>query len=191
MKIVLASASDRRRELLKRITEDFQIIISEFDENSVLYNNKIEEYVEELAYGKAESVSCSCDEESIIIGCDTVVYHRGNILGKPKNKEEAFKMLSSLSGDYHTVYSGVAIVNNKTKEVCKFNVASEVLFSQLTEGEILSYIKTGEPMDKAGSYGIQGIGGLFVEEIHGCFYNIVGLPINKLYKKLIHMGAIL
>lgn len=190
MKIILASASERRKELLERITKNFEIVISEFDESCVLYNNNIEEYVEELAFKKAESVSLISNEESLIIGCDTIVFHKGKILGKPKDKDEAFDMLSSLSGDYHTVYTGVAIINNKTKEVETFNVASKVLFSMLTKEEILSYIETEEYMDKAGSYGIQGLGGLFVEEIQGCFYNIVGLPINKLYRKLSNIGVI-
>lgn len=190
MKIILASASERRKELLERITKEFEIIVSEFDESNVLYNNRIEEYVEELAYKKAESVSYECDENSLIIGCDTIVFHKGKILGKPKDKEEAFNMLISLSGDYHFVYTGVAIINNKSKEISKFNVSSKVLFSTLTEDEILSYIDSGEPMDKAGSYGIQGLGGVFVEEIQGCYYNIVGLPINKLHRMLKDIGAI-
>ncbi|MHC1683523.1 MAG: Maf-like protein [Clostridiaceae bacterium] len=190
MKIILASASERRKELLERITKEFEIIVSEFDESNVLYNNRIEEYVEELAYKKAESVSYNCDEDSLIIGCDTIVFHKDKILGKPKDKEEAFNMLISLSGDYHFVYTGVAIINNKSKEISKFNVSSKVLFSTLAEDEILSYIDSGEPMDKAGSYGIQGLGGVFVEEIQGCYYNIVGLPINKLHRVLKDIGAI-
>lgn len=190
MDIILASASERRKELLERITRKFEVVVSEFDESSVLYNNNIEEYVEELAFKKAESVSLMSNNNSLIIGCDTIVFHKGKILGKPKDNDEAFRMLSSLSGDYHTVYTGVAIINNKTKEVEKFNVASKVLFSKLTKDEISSYIKTGEYIDKAGAYGIQGFGGLFVEEIQGCFYNIVGLPINKLYRKLSNIGVI-
>jgi len=116
-------------------------------------------------------------------------YNNGKILEKPKNEDEAFAMLKSLSGAEHSVFSAVAIVNSKTNNVVRFHEESKVRFSELTDEEILSYIETKEPFDKAGAYGIQGYGGLFVEAINGCYYNVVGLPINKLYKTLRAMGV--
>nr|WP_096877952.1 Maf-like protein [Clostridium amazonitimonense] len=180
LNIILASASERRHELLKRITEDFKIIISDFDEDSIAFRGNFEEYVKSLSEGKAREVSNLCDEECIIIGCDTIVAFNGEVLGKPKDRQEAFDMLKSLSGNIHEVYSGITIIRNKDKHVLSQSVCTKVKFSYLTEEEIITYIDTGEPFDKAGAYGIQGYGGVFVESIEGCYYNVVGLPVNKL-----------
>ncbi|ADL52467.1 Maf-like protein [Clostridium cellulovorans] len=189
MKFVLASASPRRKELINRVLQNVEIIPSKFDENSIEYNGDVVAYVQELALNKALDVLKDCSGEYIIIGCDTVVYNNGKILEKPKNEDEAFAMLKSLSGAEHSVFSAVAIVNSKTNNVVRFHEESKVRFSELTDEEILSYIETKEPFDKAGAYGIQGYGGLFVEAINGCYYNVVGLPINKLYKTLRAMGV--
>lgn len=189
MEIVLASASIRREELLKRIITNFEIIISDFDEAIINYSGKVEEYVETLALCKAMDVLQKIKLPSIIIGCDTVVFNEGKVLSKPKDKDEAFNMLKQLSNSTHFVYSGVAIVNSETREKKVFNVVTKVKFSKLTNEQINSYIQTNEPMDKAGAYGIQGLGSVFVEKIEGCFYNVVGLPINKLYKELLLMGV--
>lgn len=183
-KYVLASASERRQELLHRIISDFDIEVSNFDEDTVLFNGDAEEYVINLAKGKAISTKEKLSNDSIIIAGDTVVVLDGKILGKPKNEEDAFKMLRELSGKIHRVYSGITVINmynNKSEEAA---IYTEVKMSSLTDREILEYIKTGEPLDKAGAYGIQGYGGIFVEEIKGCFYNVVGLPLNLLNKML-------
>lgn len=189
MKIVLASASERRHELLKRIIDDFEIIVSNFDEDTVKFNGDCEAYVNQLALEKAKEVSRRLNNEEIIIGCDTVVVHEGRILGKPKDSEHAYKMLKSLSGNVHKVFSGIAVVNTLSGEVKTKAVCTDVFFSELSEKQINDYIISGEPMDKAGAYGIQGYGGIFVEKIHGCYYNVVGLPINTLYYMLKEMGV--
>lgn len=189
MTVILASASERRQELLKRIVKDFEIEISDFDEASISFNDDCTEYVKTLALGKAQNVASKIHEPSIIIGCDTIVYHKGKVLGKPRNEEEAFNMLMALSSDKHEVYSGIAIINTKTQSIIQDYVCTEVYFSKLSIEQVKSYIKSGEPMDKAGAYGIQGNGGVFVEKIQGCYYNVVGLPLNKLYFLLRDMGV--
>jgi len=189
MTIILASTSERRKELLKRIIPDFKIKASDFDEDSISFNGDCIKYVESLSLGKAQNVANQTDEAAIIIGCDTIVYHNNKVLGKPGNEEDAFKMLTSLSRDKHMVYSGVSIINTQTNRIVQDYVCTEVYFSKLSKDQINRYIKSGEPMDKAGAYGIQGYGGIFVEKIHGCYYNVVGLPINKLYSLLGDMGV--
>lgn len=180
LKIILASASERRKELLKRIFNDFDIIESCFDEKSVKFNGSVDEYVKEMSFKKASEVRKKLNslKDTMIISADTVVSINNSILGKPKDKEDAFRMLKKLSGKKHLVYSGVTIMYED--KVLSKSVCTEVFFSDITDKEIKQYIDTGEPMDKAGAYGIQGKGGLFVEKINGCYYNIVGLPINKL-----------
>lgn len=180
MKIILASASERRQELLKRLISDFDVITSDFDENKVDFRGSIDEYVKEIALGKAMDVRKRVSENSIIISADTVVALDNKILGKPKDEKEAFKMLKSLQGRTHFVYSGVVVINNKDNIVIQKSQATKVKFSNMSDEEIFQYINTKEPMDKAGAYGIQGIGGVFVEGIEGCYYNVVGLPLNLL-----------
>lgn len=189
MNIVLASASERRQELLKRIFEDFKITVSDFDESSIRFTGNCGEYVSKLALGKAQDVANKETGENIIIGCDTIVYFNDAILGKPKDKDEAIKMLKSLSGNIHKVYSGIAIVDTASGIIKTDYVCTEVCFSKLSDKQIYDYVASREPMDKAGAYGIQGKGGLFVEKIHGCYYNVVGLPINRLYNMLKEMGV--
>lgn len=184
MKLVLASASARREELLKHITEDFQVKVSNFDEDKVSFNNNFEEYVMNIAKGKALDVIYGLIEDAIVIGCDTIVAHKGKVFGKPKNNEEAFRMIKSLSGDTHKVYSGIALVNSKDKSVMMDYCCTEVKFSMLSDEEIIEYVNLGESLDKAGAYGIQGQASVFVEGIYGCYYNVVGLPLNKLYSML-------
>lgn len=189
MEFILASASERRKELLSRIIKNFNIIISDFDEQSVIFDDDCGEYVRKLALGKAKTVADKLENKSIIIGSDTVVYQNGKILGKPKDDRAAFSMLKSLSGGSHEVYSGIAIINKYTNEIKTDFVCTEVFFSKLSDEDINNYIKSREPMDKAGAYGIQGNGGIFVEKIHGCYYNVVGLPLNRLYNMLKEMGV--
>ena len=180
MKIVLASASDRRQELLNRLIEKFDIIVSDFDESKVLFEGCIDRYVKNVALGKALDVKNKLDDDAIIISADTIVTLEDRILGKPKDEEDAFKILKSLQGKKHLVYSGIVVINTARNLIKQESLATEVTFSEISDHEILEYIKTGEPLDKAGAYGIQGIGGIFVKEIKGCYYNVVGLPLNKL-----------
>ncbi|MDY7062942.1 MAG: Maf-like protein [Sarcina ventriculi] len=180
MEIVLASKSPRRKELLKRVVNDFKIIESDFDEDSITFNGDVEEHVKLLARGKALAVKEKVNNKSLIIGVDTIVFYNNKILGKPKNYDDAYGMLSVLSGNTHKVYSGVCIVNTENLHIESFVCETKVKFSKLTDDQIDRYIESKEPMDKAGAYGIQGLGGVFVEKIDGCYYNVMGLPINKL-----------
>lgn len=184
MKFILASASERRKDLLSRIISDFEVRISDFDEKSVEVNKDIEKYVKTLAEGKAKSIALNCSDDSIIIGADTIVVIGDKVLGKPKDKNEAFKMLKALSNNVHRVYSGVTVINNTKKAMKTECLYTEVYFSELLDEEIWRYINTGECLDKAGAYGIQGFGGVFVEKINGCYYNVVGLPLNLLNKMI-------
>lgn len=184
MNYVLASGSERRQELLHRIVDEFNIIVSDFDEDKILFKGNVDEYVVDLAKGKALSVKESLKEEAIIIAGDTVVILDDKILGKPNNEEDAYNMLKQLSGRTHRVYSGLVVINMYNNKIEQESLYTEVKFSNLTEEEIESYIKTGEPLDKAGAYGIQGYGGVFIEGINGCYYNVVGLPLNLLNKML-------
>ncbi|WP_434303960.1 Maf-like protein [Clostridium botulinum] len=189
--IILASASQRRQELLKRILGNFQIIVSDFDESSIPFKNNIPSYVMNLAEGKARSVSKKImdQDNNLIIGCDTIVAFNNRILGKPKDKKDAFEMLQALSGNEHEVYFGLAILDVKSNKIIKDFVCTKVKFSKLSSVQIEKYINTGDPMDKAGAYGIQGKAGIFVENINGCYYNVVGLPLNKLNSMLMEMGV--
>lgn len=189
MNIVLASTSERRIELLSRLTADFKTIDSKFDETKVKFNNNPSQYVMEIASGKAESASKILKSDAVIIGCDTVVYFNGRIFGKPADKNEAFHMLNELSGNIHKVYSGISIINTVSGETQTDYVCTDVKFSTIPEQKIIKYMSTGEPMGKAGAYAIQGYAAVFVEEIHGCYYNIVGLPLNKLNSMLMKMGV--
>lgn len=189
MNIILASASIRRQELLKRLVSDFEIIVSDFDEDTIKFYGSCSEYVMNLSKGKALNVVKKAEKDSIIIGCDTIVSIDNRVLGKPKDKEEAINMMESLSGRKHEVYSGITIINTMTKEVVSDFSCTSVEFSELSKEEILRYVESDEPFDKAGAYGIQGKAGVFVKEIHGCYYNVVGLPLNKLRGMLKKMGV--
>jgi len=184
MKIVLASKSERRIELLKRLINDFEIKISDFNEKSVDFKGSVDDYVKEIALGKGMNVKSKVCEDAIIISADTVVTLDNRILGKPRDENDAFNMLKTLQGKNHYVYSGVALINKKSGMIIKESVRTKVKFSNISDDEIYDYIKTKEPMDKAGAYGIQGFGGVFVENIEGCYYNVVGLPLNKLKEML-------
>ncbi|MEK6264852.1 MAG: Maf-like protein [Clostridium sp.] len=189
MNIILASASERRAELLTKITSNFKIKTSEFEESDIPFSGSCGDYVMALARGKAMDITSSVKKPAAIIGCDTVVYFNGKVLGKPKDSAEAFQMLSDLSGNTHEVYTGIAVINTETQEISTEYVCTEVKFSKLSEEEINNYIETGESFDKAGAYGIQGAASLFVEHVKGCYYNVVGLPVNKLYFMLREMGV--
>ena len=184
LKFILASASERRKDLLSRIVSNFEVKISNFDEEKVEVSTNIENYVKTLAEGKAKDVALNCDNDSIIIGADTIVVIGDNILWKPKDKNHAFEMLKLLSNNVHRVYSGVAVINNQKNIMKSECLYTEVYFSEISDDEIWRYIESGECLDKAGAYGIQGYGGVFAEKINGCYYNVVGLPLNLLNKMI-------
>ena len=181
--IVLASNSPRRRELLENIGLKFKVIPDNTpepkDENMQPF-----ELVTFLAKFKGENISKKIDDEALIISADTVVAINGEILGKPHSKEEAFEMLSKLSGNTHCVYTGVCVLDKSTGKSVNFYEKTEVSFKSLDIDEINDYINTEEPMDKAGAYGIQNIGSIFVEGINGDYFNVVGLPVCRLCKVL-------
>lgn len=186
MRIVLASQSPRRKKLLQQIGLAFEIYPSNAEEISAHTDPEL--LVEDLAALKAEDVA-SRFSESLVIGSDTIVVHNGEVLGKPKNETEAAAFLQQLSGTDHFVYTGVAFVKTDKKGTIQakhtFNEQTKVTFSTLGEHEINAYIKNGNPLDKAGAYGIQDdVGALFVEKIVGDYYNIVGFPLNRFYREI-------
>lgn len=178
--IILASASPRRRELLALAGVDFAVKVADVEE-VIPENASPDEVVKSLALQKAGAVAKE-NPDSIVIGSDTVVALDGVILGKPRDEEDAVRMLKTLSGRSHTVYTGVAIIHGeKTSNFCE---ATEVVFNSLTDEEIRNYVATKEPMDKAGAYGIQGKGCVLVEKIVGDYFNVVGLPVSRVYREL-------
>lgn len=184
-RIILGSKSPRRKKLLEQIGLEFEVIPSDFDEDTICYDNNPEEYVKLLALKKSESVASKVNGNAIVIGADTIVVLENEILNKPIDEYDAYEILKKLSGKTHLVYTGIAIINNfKNKKVIDFK-KTEVSFRNLGDDEIWEYIKTGSPMDKAGAYGIQDdYGAVFVNHIVGCYYNIVGLPLEKFYSML-------
>lgn len=179
-KIILASASPRRRELLEKAEIPFNLCIKNVDE-TVPEGLTPEEAAMFVAEKKALAVA-GVDEEAVVIGADTIVVLDGEILGKPADEEDAIKMLMRLSGREHTVITGVCLAcGDKKTTFCK---SSKVTFYKLERDEVKRYVRTGEPMDKAGAYGIQGKGSLFVESIEGDYFNIVGLPLASVVREL-------
>ena len=188
-RIILASASPRRRELLERAGVKFEVIPASGDENRTSDDPK--EAVAQLARDKAVSVKATvedAEEGTVIIGSDTVVVFQNMILGKPHDQEDAADTLKKLQGNTHQVYTGVSIIlydfETKEKKVHSFHDCTDVEFYPMTDSEINSYIETGDCYDKAGSYGIQGSFAIHVKGIHGDYNNVVGLPIAKLYHEL-------
>lgn len=205
MKIILASASPRRQELLKSIYPDFEIITSNCEENAPFLSP--EQYVMDLSSQKACAVATSlgspcvissnplsslesfCQPDLLVIGADTIVYHQSKVLGKPQNASIAFDILKCLSGQSHEVYTGVSVFCIKSganNPVPLFNFAEKttVHVDYLTDSEINAYIATKDPMDKAGAYGIQGPFGKHITGIEGDYFNVVGLPVSRLYREL-------
>ena len=180
MKVILASASPRRKELLKNIIDDFEIIPSSYDEK-IPDGLESEEVAEFFAVQKALDVAKN-NKDSLVIGCDTVVIAGNEILGKPKDELDAKRMLNLLSGIEHKVITGLCVI--KDGRSLSMSEETTVKFSILSDEEIEWYISTKEPMDKAGAYGIQGCGGRFIEGIKGDYYSVMGLPVNKLYSVL-------
>ena len=186
MKVVLASGSPRRKELLGNIFDDFEVIPSTVEENIEFTN--VEDYVKELAFIKAKDVfdmiknsfSNSADSDLLVIGSDTVVYNDGKVLGKPADEEDAKMMIRSLAGKKHQVYTGVCLIKNiKNTSVKTFSVKTDVYVDDISDKEIELYVATGDPLDKAGSYGIQDDYPL-INRIEGSYYNVMGLPVEDL-----------
>lgn len=181
--IILASASPRRRELLSSMGLEYKVVVSDADESAVSAEGVSPDiYVQELALIKAAAAAKQVmkDRKAVIISADTIVVNGGKILGKPADAQEAFDMLSALSGHGHKVYTGCCVMRIRDgKTVCR-SIATDVYFKELSEDKIWRYIVTGEPADKAGAYGIQGLGGMLVERIDGDYQNVVGLSVSAL-----------
>lgn len=180
--VILASASPRRKELLTNMGINFSVVVSDADESVADSNVPPGIYVQQLSLLKAASTAEKVikNKNALIISADTVVVNNNKILGKPKNEQEAFDMLSALSGKTHQVYTGFCVLRAKDAyTVCK-HVCTDVTFKKLSAEQISSYIQSGEPMDKAGAYGIQGLGAMLVEKINGDYFNVVGLPVSAL-----------
>ena len=186
VKFILASASPRRSQLLKMLGCKFRVIPSKIEEKINLGLSHIEN-VKRLSRLKALNV-VSRIPAGIVIAADTDVVLNGKILGKPKNKKEAYEMLKNLSGKEHQVITGIAVVNVKTKKILQAAVVTRVKFRKLNKNLIKKYIAAGESLDKAGAYGIQGKAALLVESIKGDYFNVVGLPLNALNQLLGRLG---
>lgn len=188
-KIILASASPRRRELLAQAGYEFEIQVSHKEET---YTSETpDEIVKELALLKAKDIAEQNDAKNmIVIGADTVVAHKGTILGKPKSKDDAFDMINGFQGDKHQVYTGVAILDydvDGNETIVNHAVKTDVYVNSMTDEEIWNYIESDNVMDKAGSYGIQSGFAVYIEKIEGDYFNVVGLPISYIYEQLKQM----
>lgn len=185
MKIILASASPRRRELLSQIGIKFEIQVSDVEEH--VESDCPSEVVRELSRQKAAAVAAVAEEGTLVIGADTVVSCDGEILGKPVDEEDARRMLRLLSGRSHEVYTGVTLVCRQEggqEKVHTFCECTQVNFAPMTEEEIACYVATKDPLDKAGAYGIQGFCARYITGICGDYNNVVGLPVGRLYQEL-------
>lgn len=176
--MILASGSPRRHELLGSLGIEFRVVVSNIEE---VLNQElpIEEQVMDLAKQKADALNI---EDELILAADTIVVIEDEILGKPKDEEDAYRMLRRLSGEVHYVYTGCCLKNGDDYKL--FYDETKIVFKELTDQVIWDYIKTTEPMDKAGAYGIQGLGGELIERYEGDFYNVMGLPIDKVKEHL-------
>ena len=188
MEVVLASASPRRLALLEQVGIKARVCPADFEEEAGRAESAHDVALHN-ALGKCRAVAAKLGDAVAVVAADTIVVIDEAILGKPKDTLEAAAMLTSLSGRSHQVLTGVAVryQGREVAQVC----ATKVHFRQLTEAEIAAYVATGEPLDKAGAYGIQGRGALLVEKIEGCYNNVVGLPLTMLYSMLKEIGAIM
>lgn len=178
--LILGSTSPRRQALLKQLNIPFTIKQPNFDETSVTLKDPLKK-VERLAKEKADSIVLPADN-ALILAADTVVAFEHNIFEKPTDKDDAYKLISTLSGQTHDVITAVALRSSESNHV--FSVKTEVTFWNISQAEIKAYIATAEPYDKAGAYGIQGTASLFVKEIQGDYFNVVGLPISHVVRAL-------
>lgn len=185
-KIVLASKSPRRRELLRQIGLDFVVDVSEIDEDKISHASPLG-LAKNLSKVKAEKIAKK-HKDAIIIAADTLIVLNNEIIGKPKDKEDAKKMLQKLSGKTHFVITGFTIHDSRSKKEITKALTSKVKFKKMTEKEINDYVETEEPLDKAGGYGIQDKGAVFIEKVEGDFFNVVGLPVFTLSEILKKFG---
>ncbi len=187
-RLILASTSPRRRELLGLLGLPFEVVASRYDEELVdSAGMAAPEYVTRLARGKAEEVAGRMDNDALVIGADTTVVLDGQFLNKPQDAADAHRILRTLSGRTHEVYTGLCLMRGGTAAA---NFArTEVVFSTLSDATIAAYVATGEPLDKAGAYGIQGKALSFIPEIHGDYFNVVGLPLFLLCRMLEEFGV--
>lgn len=172
-RLILASASPRRAQLLEQIGLEFLVVKSTFSETEICR----EENVEEMALAKARMV-CHDFPHEFVLGADTAVFNAGKALGKPRDEKDAAEMLRTLSGQVHSVVTGLALIKGNREITGREKTF--VRMRTISEEEIAAYVSSGEPMDKAGAYGIQGRGAVFVERIEGCYFNVVGLPLARL-----------
>lgn len=206
LKIILASSSPRRKELLKQIGMKFEICPPDYDQDGNVEETPLvltplikkdkekkeaRRVVEKNALFKARTIARRFKELGIVIGADTIVLLGNEILGKPENEIQARIMLKRLSGKIHHVVTGISLIKGAMREEIVGSEVTEVKFRKLSGKEISNYIKTGEPLDKAGAYGIQGMGALFVSGINGCYFNVVGLPLTRLFLLLKEAGMTL
>ena len=189
MRYILASGSPRRKELLSKVVPQYEVIPAQGEE--VTTSSQPSAVVEELSFQKASEIFnrifTNETDRYVVIGADTVVSYKGKILGKPKDREDAADMIREFAGDTHAVYTGVTLfyVDENGKEAHHtFHEKTLVDVAAMTEKEILDYVATGEPDDKAGAYGIQGLFAIFIKGIQGDYYNVMGLPIARLYKEM-------
>lgn len=188
MRVILASSSPRRKQLMARMGLQFEVIPSNCEEKFLPGQSPVDISVE-LALQKARDVSGRINEPALVIGADTIVVKQDKLLGKPKNKDEAYMMLHELQGQVHEVITGLAVIYTGSHRCLTGYERTQVELAPLTPQEIELYINTGEPMDKAGAYAIQGFGGILVSRIEGCYYNVVGLPIHRLWVMLKQIGV--
>ncbi|MBE7053251.1 MAG: septum formation inhibitor Maf [Ruminococcaceae bacterium] len=179
-RFVLASKSPRRKELLDTLKIEYEVIESSVDESAVSKDELPDIYVQKLAILKSTDVASKIKSEVLVIGADTIVEYEGRFLGKPKTREEAYEMIKLLSGKKHNVYTGICVTNSKTMEFTSTFEKTEIIFNEIEHNEIIKYINTDEPYDKAGGYAIQGYANRFIENIVGDYNNVVGLPVYKL-----------
>lgn len=185
--LILASASPRRSEIMKLVGIDFTVMPSDFDESTIKLDNP-KDFVETLAFKKAESIACLQEDDVYILGADTTVVIEGEMLGKPHDTETSVRYLRMIQGKQHTVYTGVSLIRTRDQKTITKSMATQVLMDSMTEDDIAFYVSTKEPFDKAGGYGIQGVGSRFVKEIKGDYFNVVGLPINLVTHMFKEMG---
>jgi len=187
MKLILASASTRRAEILHTAGLPFTVLSSAVDETPVP-SESAKEMVQRLAAAKAELAAARAVGPAIVIAADTVVTLEGTVMGKPRTTDDARQMLEKLSGRTHSVVTGVALIRLPDAERREFFETTQVHFGALDEDEIVRYLASGEPFDKAGAYAIQGRAGRYIPRIEGCYYNVVGLPLARLCSALAELG---
>lgn len=188
LKVILASGSPRRREILEQVGIAFEVRIS--DAGEVTEQTVPQEVVKELSSRKAWAVAAQCKEDALVIGADTIVAHGDRILGKPRDDAHAREMLGLLQGDSHHVYTGVTLVykHGEQTETVSFAEDTKVFIAPMDDGQMDAYLATGEHRDKAGAYAVQGRFAIYVQGLAGDYYNVVGLPVSRLYQESLKMG---